>query len=105
MALLGVSTGLLLLWLLGLFCAAVVLMGLVTPAEFRFLLPDLDAAVAGLSQFDGFRGGDGPLGLVRHGCCWTDVEEMAPEADGRCGCQYSCRLERRERAGLFENRV
>lgn len=49
MALLGVSTGLLLLlllllllWLLRLFCAAVVLMGLVTPAEFRFLLPDLE---------------------------------------------------------------
>lgn len=28
--------------LLRLFCAAVVLMGLVTPAELRFLLPDLD---------------------------------------------------------------
>ena len=42
-ALLGVSIVLLLLLLLlRLFCAAVVLMGLVTPAELRFLLPDLD---------------------------------------------------------------
>ena len=36
-ALLGLSMD-----LLRLFCAAVVLMGLVTPAELRFLLPDLD---------------------------------------------------------------
>ena len=36
-ALLGLS-----MVLLRLFCAAVVLMGLVTPAELRFLLPDLD---------------------------------------------------------------
>lgn len=43
-ALLGVvsTDDLLLMLLLRLFCAAVVLMGLVTPAELRFLLPDLE---------------------------------------------------------------